>query len=121
MNHQRLNRSKLPGRKLAATLLIVVCAVAAFATLGDGKGKSSTTKTSLLSSKKAKLGKFSLNSGYSFRGNQIINPESEKRYISLNSAVTWQKGNTTYVVPLKKKVALNNVKISIGNQQFQRF
>lgn len=121
MNHQRLNISTLPGRKLAATLLIVIFAAAAFATLGDGKAKSSGSRTSsLLSSKKAKLGTFSLKSGYNFRGSQIINPDSEKKYISFNTTITWQKGNTTYVVPLKKKVVLPNVKIQLGNQQFQR-
>lgn len=121
MNPQRLNITKFPGRKLAVTLLIVACAAGAFATLGDGKTKSASSRTSLLSSKKAKLGSFSLKSGYSFRGSQVLNPETEKRYISLSSFATLQKGNTTYVVPLKKKVALSNVKIQLGNQQFHRF
>ena len=31
-----------------------------------------------------------------------------------------QKGKTTFIVPLKKKVILNNVKIDIGNRQLQR-
>lgn len=121
MNHPRLNILSLAGRKLAVTLCIVVFAAAAFATLGDGKSKSGTSRTTtLLSSKKAKAGSFSLKSGYQFRGSQIINPDSEKKYISFNTTVTWQKGNTTYVVPLKKKVVLSNVKIQLGNQQLRR-
>ncbi|MBC7873687.1 MAG: hypothetical protein H7Y01_06815, partial [Ferruginibacter sp.] len=111
---------KVVGRKLAVLLLIAVSAVASFATLGDGNKKSDLPKKSLLSSKTIKAGSFSLRSGYTYRGNQVINSQIQKRYLSLNTTVTYQKGNTTYIVPLKKKVILSNVKIDIGNRQFQR-
>ena len=112
--------SKFLGRKLAVILLIAGSAAASFATLGDGKKKSSLPKTSLLSSKTTNPGSFSLRSGYTYRGNQVINPQTQNSYISLNTTVTYQKGNTTYIVPLKKKVILNNVKIDIGNRQLRR-
>ncbi|HRF18024.1 MAG TPA: hypothetical protein PK977_07640, partial [Chitinophagaceae bacterium] len=65
-------------------------------------------------------GSFSLRSGYSYRGNQVINAGAEKRYINLNATVKVQKGNTTYIVPLKKKVVVANVKIDLGNRSLQR-
>lgn len=111
---------KIAGKKLAVILLIAVTTIASFATLGDGNKKSSLPKKSLLSSKTVKQGVFSLRSGYAFRGNQVINPQTQNRYISLNTTVTYQKGNTTYIVPLKKKVILNNVKIDLGNRQLRR-
>ncbi len=120
MNHPELSISKFIGRKLAVLLLIAVSAAASFATLGDGKKKSSSTKSSLLSSRTTKPGFFSLKSGYTYRGNQVINSQTQNKYISLNTTVTYQKGNTTYIVPLKKKVILNNVKIDLGNRQLQR-
>ena len=121
MNHPKLAiLKKAAFRKLSVLLLISVSAIASFATLGDGKKKSSSSKSPLLSFKPvAKPGSFSLRSGYTYRGTQVINT-SEKKYIRLNTTVTLQKGNTTYIVPLKKKVILQNVKIEIGNRQFKR-
>jgi len=122
MNHPRLTIIwRILGRKLALVLLLAVSAAGAFATLGDGKIRSDNPKGSLLSNRIAtKPGSFSLKSGYTYRGNQVINAQSERKYINLNTVVTFQKGNTTYIVPLKKKVILQNVKIDISNRQFQR-
>jgi hypothetical protein len=121
-----MNRTKLTilcriaSRKLAVLLLVTV-SVAAFATLGDGKSKPSAKKKNLLSSKSVyNQGTFSLKSGYDFRGSQVLTTENETKYIRLHTDVTLQKGKTTYTVPLKKKVILDNVKIDIGNRQFQR-
>jgi hypothetical protein len=110
------------AKKLAVLLLITVTGIASFATLGDGDKKSDLKKKSLVLSGRNsnRQGSFSLRSGYTFRGNQVINSQSEKRYIRINTSVTMQKGNTTYIVPLKKKVGIGNVKIDIGNRQFQR-
>ena len=105
---------------MAIFLLIAVSAVASFATLGEGKKNSSLPKSSLLSSKTIKPGFFSLRSGYTYRGNQVIKPQSQSRFINLSTTVTYQKGNTTYIVPLKKKAMLNNVKIELGNRQLNR-
>jgi hypothetical protein len=121
MNHPKLNIVwRVVGIKLAVLLLIAVSAVASFATLGEGNKKSGRSVSSLLSSKTTKPGIFSLKSGYTYRGNQVINSQVSKKYISLNTTVTYQKGNTTYIVPLKKKVALSNVKIELGNRQLRR-
>ena len=102
---------RIIGRKLGVVLLLTVSAVA-FATLGDGKAKSSkkSTNKSLLSNKtQASSTSFSLRSGYTFRGSQVFNATKEKEYISLNATTSLQKGHTTYVLPMKKKVILNKV------------
>jgi hypothetical protein len=120
MSKTRLTILRILSRKLAVILLLIVSA-AAFATLGDGKSKPGVPKSSLLSNKTLiKPGLFSLKSGYSYRGNKVINNHSEKRYIRLNTVVTVQKGNISYIVPLKKKVLIDNVKIDISNRQFRR-
>jgi hypothetical protein len=108
------------AKKMSVLLLLAVSAIAAFATLGDGKTKRDLPKKSLLSNKTVKPGSFSLKSGYTYRGNQVINTNQETKYIRLNTTVTMQKGNTTYIVPLKKKVLLQNVKLDIGNRQLKR-
>ena len=113
--HKVKNKS---GKKLAIFVLLAITTFGAFATLGDGKVKKSSSRSSLLSNKSYRPGSFSLKSGYSYRGNEIFN--SKEKFIRLNTTVTMQKGSTTYTVPLKKKVILQNVKIDIGNRQFKR-
>jgi hypothetical protein len=121
MSHTKLTIQRIVSKKLALILLLFVSAAGAYATLGDGKSKSGLPKSSLLSNRSSlKQGSFSLKSGYSFRGNQVINFNSEKKYIQLNTVVTVQKGNISYIVPLKRKAILNNVKIDISNRQLRR-
>ena len=121
MNHPKLTIIRIVSRKLAVILLLVISAAGAYATLGDGKSKSAVSKSSFLTMKTSlKPGSFSLRSGYSYRGNNVINNNTEKRYIRLNTVVTVRKGNISYIVPLKKKAILDNVKIDISNRQLRR-
>lgn len=107
------------GKKLTLLSLIAGSAFVAFAALGDGKGKEKpgSSKVRLLSSK-SQSSNFSLRSGYSFRGSEVINT-TVPRYVDISSVITYQRGNTTYVLPLKKKVLVDNITISLGNRQFQ--
>jgi len=91
-------------RRSVAVFLLAVSAVSSFAILGD-KGKSSRNR-SLLADQNFTItpGNFSLKSNYNFRGNHVINTEKSTPYINLNTVLTYQKGNTTYIVPLKKKI-----------------
>ena len=120
MNHPKLTSMRSAAKKLVVLVVIAGMAMASFATLGDGNKKSNSSKGSLLSSKKMSNGTFSLKSGYTYRGNQLFNQNVSSRYITLNTKVTYQRGNTTFTIPLKKKVILSNVKIDIGNRQFKR-
>ena len=96
---------KSAGKKLIALLLLGSITVGAFATLGDGKSKG---KRKLLSTKTTtRPGTFSLNSGYQNRTNTVIT-FNDNRYINFNSTITYQQGNRTFIVPLKKKVILND-------------
>lgn len=106
------------GRKTAIILLIAVSTVAAFATLGDGKFKKSNT--SLLNKSVVTPGKFSLKSGYQYRGSQIINQNRMDQTITLNSLVTFQKGHMTYIVPVKTKVNTSKLKLSLGIPQLNK-
>jgi hypothetical protein len=105
------------SRKLT-TLLLVGLSVAAFATLGDGKAKSK--KSSLLNSKPTITpGKFSMKSGYQYRGSQVLNHQSDKKSFTMNSLVTYQKGNMTYIMPVKTVIP-QKVKISVGIPQLNK-
>lgn len=95
-------------KKIAIIFILAASTIGAFATLGTGRDKRGKLgKSSLLSIKTYNnTGSFSLQSGYNFRGSQVINTQ-ENKYINLNTMVSYQQGHTTYVMPLKKKVALN--------------
>jgi len=100
-------------RRVAVVLLLAASAVSAFAILGD-KGKTPKTQSTLSNRNfVVPRGSFSLRSNYNFRGSHVINPVRSAQYIDLNTAFTYQKGNTTYVVPLKKKIF-----ITTGNAGF---
>lgn len=110
-------------RKLAIIVIVSVSALGAFATLGDGKKKTSTGPNSSAILSGRTVGNthfFSLRSGYSFKGSQVINSSADKKYFNLNTVVTLQRGNTTYIVPLKKKAVFDKVKIDISNRQLRR-
>ncbi len=92
-------------RKLT-TLLLIATSVAAFATLGDGGSKKTSLKNrTFLSSRPIYSYKtFSLKTGYNYRGKTVFSaPKTEGKYIQLNNVVTYQKGNATYILPMKKK------------------
>lgn len=111
--------TSLLGKKWIVLLAFSLTAAGAFATLGDGNKKSSTSSKGILSSRSSNNpGYFTLRSGYDFRGSKVIS--TDKKYFSINTVVTLQKGNTTYVLPLKKKVLIDNVKIDLGNRQFRK-
>jgi antitoxin component YwqK of YwqJK toxin-antitoxin module len=100
--------SQLSLKKLAILFLLAATTIGAFATLGTpGRGGKQKAGKSLLTAKSTTYtGTFSLQSGYNFRGNRVINTQ-ENKYINLNTVVTYQQGHTTYIMPLKKRVALN--------------
>ena len=92
------------ARRASVIFLLAVSAVSAFAVLGD-KGRNSKNRSSLSNQNfTISPGNFSLKSNYNFRGSQIINTARSSEYIDLNTTITYQKGNTTYIVPLKKKI-----------------
>jgi hypothetical protein len=101
--------SYLLKRKLATALLISV-SVAAFATLGDGSKRSKASKGHLLAPPSETLNykTFSLKSGYHYRGNSLFNSATGKM-VTLNTVITYHKGNATYILPLKKKMLLGKV------------
>ena len=119
MNFRRQSILKIAGKKLTVLAFIAASAVAAFATLGDGNKKSSSR--SLLSTKKTlyKPGTFSLRSGYAFRGTQILSNTSQKKYISLSTSVSVQRGNSIVIVPLRKNVVVGGtggVKLNLSRR-----
>ena len=102
---------RLLKRKLA-TAVLVSASLAAFATLGDGGRKDIRTPASI---DRFNARTFSLRTGYC--NNNLLHPRQEK-FILLNTVVTYQKGNATYIIPLKKKVLLDKIKFNPAPSRF---
>lgn len=107
-------------RKAVTMVMLSFFTVGAFATLGDGSSKSKSKN--ILSDRNVSIshGSFSLKSGYNYRGNNVINLKKEDTYINLNTVTTYQKGNRAYILPVKSKVLISNLKVSAGVPQLNR-
>jgi len=115
-NYQNIFKLVLT-RKLV-TLFLIGLSVVAFASLGDGKTKGK--KNSLLNSRPTVTpGKFTLKSGYQYRGSQIINQQNQNNTFTRNSLVTYQKGNMTYILPVKTVIP-QKIKVTVGIPQMNR-
>lgn len=102
--------------KKCTTLLFLTASVAAFATLGDSGRQGKKKETSVLLPLTAK--NFSLRSNYNYRSNHLFSAPAKKEFIMLNRVVTYQKGNSAYIMPLKKLPLMGKIKFSTAPQKF---
>ena len=113
-----LSRSK----KLMLSILFTGLAALSFASMagGDGGGnklRSTTTPSGMNGFTPLKLtSDFTLKTGRNYRANSLFN-EAKKpatyNYIQLNSLITYQRGNVTYVLPYSNKVSVSTGKSNI--------
>jgi|SRR5215203_1670855 len=106
MNLTAIITKRLLKRKIATAALVTV-SLAAFATLGDGRKKGQKNSPFSLNSKN-----FSLRSNYNYKSDHLFNSAPQKQFIMLNTVATYQKGNATYVLPLKKKVLVEKIRFN---------
>lgn len=67
------------------------------------------------------LNAFSLRSGRQFRGENVID-QQPKNYINLNTSIVYQKGQNSYVLPYKKKVAISRVTLTFNpNENLRKY
>lgn len=97
-------------KRKVATAVLITASLAAFATLGDG-GKKGAEPTAY------NPRSFSLRQSYQYKGNNLFAYKPGK-FIMLNTVVTYQRGNATYIMPLKKKVLLDKIKFNPAPQKF---
>ena len=108
--------SKCVIKRKLVTALFVTLSAGAFATLGDGKQKGSggaQSKSLLTKAVTYNYKTFSLKSGYNYRGSMLFHTAPrEEKFIMLNTVITYQKGNATYILPMKKKVIMDKIKFA---------
>lgn len=125
----KFNTIRVSGlfRKSAWFLGMTAIAFLGFASSGGGDGK----RKSNLSFNKDFVpvrtsGGFTLKSGPSYKGSRLLNYNRQNNSVHFTSVITYQKGNTTYILPYKNKMMLPgklseknnlnalNVKIKLG-------
>ncbi len=89
-------------KKSLVSLMLLGVVVLALASSGGGKSKKKPSLNTSISTNVYTNG-FSLKSGPKYTGS-LLNKERSTNYTLYNSIVTYQKGNTIYVLPYKYKV-----------------
>lgn len=103
-----------------AVVALLLATLGAFATLGDGKKKSSVSTKKLLSSRTQNFnGSFSLRSGYNFRGNTVL--QSEQKIIRINTNISLGKGNNSFTIPLRRQAIIPQLKLELGNRSLRSY
>lgn len=79
----------------------------AFADRGSGKKNKNRVLLNIASITSLKNGNsFNLKSGLSYKGSLLATHQTMGNSIMNNSIVTYQKGNTTYIIPYKHKIVM---------------
>lgn len=77
---------------------------------GVGKKKTRVSLNIAANSPSARSLSFNLKSGMRYTGSLLSTVETNKSAILYNTLVTYQKGNTIYVVPFKQRVVVPEIK-----------
>ena len=110
----RLTATKCLIKRKLATAVLVTASLAAFATFVDDGGKKGTK----VSTSDFTVKNFSLRTSYNYKSYNLFTSSKPQKFIMLNTVVTYQKGNATYILPLKKKVLLDKIKFNPTPSRF---
>ena len=105
MQRPRTIRMRKLMRQLAISGILVAIVGLAFASKGGGGDKNKKTvplKTEFTPIRTT--GNFTLKSSPSYSGSFFLGQEKTKTTISFNTLVTYQKGNSIFIMPYKYKV-----------------
>ncbi len=92
------------NKKTLTSFILVCFAVMAIASMGGGKTKTKKSSVKPEFTPIRTTNGFTLKAGPDYRGSMIIGQDKNNASISYNSIVTYQKGNTTYILPYRYKL-----------------
>jgi len=114
MNTNSVNIKQVTRINIVLLVLLAFSVFSAYATMGIyNNGKNTDKPKSKLLSQQSilKPGTFTLQSGYLFRGGQLLTT-TKPVYLNLNTVATYQIGKVTYTVPLKKQFLMGKVVVN---------
>lgn len=95
---------KLTRKLLVSTLLIAVVGLAFASKGGGGDKKNSNTPLKTNFTPVRTTNGFTLKTGPTFSGSYVLGTEKASNYVSFNTLVTFEKGNSIYIMPYRYKV-----------------
>jgi hypothetical protein len=93
-------------KALVSTLLVAVVGLALASKGGGGDKKSSNNiplKTNFIPIRTSNG--FTLKSGPSYAGSYMLGQQKTKNLVSFNTVITYQQGNSIYILPYRYKVS----------------
>ena len=105
-------------QKMLVFAVLIGFAVLTFASMGGGKKSKTTPVKNDFVPIRTSNG-FTLKSGPLYRGSSIISQEKSRNTIVLNSLMTYQKGNTTFIMPYQQKISIPNAANCNKNNSLQ--
>jgi hypothetical protein len=95
---------KLMRRTLVSAIMLAVVGLTFASKGGGGDNKKATTtlKTNFVPIRTASG--FTLKAGPTYAGSFVVGTEKARNYVSFNTLVTYQKGNSTYILPYTYKI-----------------
>ena len=105
-------------RKTAFCAALVVMAILAFASKGGGGGdkKASAFKSNFTPIRSVST--FTLKSTPAYSNSYIFNQQKENNKLSFNTMITYEKGNTVYILPYNYRVNISCSNTPKTNLQF---
>lgn len=94
-------------KKTIISCAMIGAVALALASSGGGDKKKSEPRKSDFTPIRTTNG-FTLKAGPSYSGSRIFSTERNKHYITYNTVVTYQKGNTVIILPHQARVSTNN-------------
>jgi hypothetical protein len=107
-------------RQVAVSALLLAVVGLSFASKGGGgekKNKSVPLKTEFTPIRTT--GNFTLKSSLNYSGSFFLGQERTKNTISFNSLVTYEKGNSIFIMPYKYKVNIPGVSDGVNRTNLQ--
>ena len=102
-------------RKAAICFALTAVAVITFGSSGGGGGDKNKNRnfnkdfTTIRTSSG-----FTLKAGPMYNGSQSLNVRNQKDVVCMSSIVTYQKGNTTFILPYKSRMSRTTLKSNLN-------
>lgn len=86
---------------------LAICSIHALAAIGiGGGGKTKPASIGIDFTPISVANSFTLKGNFAYKGSKIMSEQKVDNLITFNSIVTYQQGNTTYILPYKSSVSL---------------